>query len=185
MKTEIVLSAVIASSTVLYTGINLMLWLESKATRKQKITPNIIAFLKSTENHQVLVLHIKNIGEGLAKNVKINVLKDFNRLGVSDLTLSSIGIVKNGFNNFPPEYELSFYLNQMTDLEIEDDNNTIEIEISYESSDKRKFKDIFKLPFNQATGQNYSNPPETFIGQIPYYLKEINKTLKENLENKQ
>jgi hypothetical protein len=73
----------------------------------------------------------------------------------------------------------------MTDLEIEDDNNTIEIEISYESSDKRKFKDIFKLPFNQATGQNYSNPPENFIGQIPYYLKEINKTLKENLENKQ
>jgi hypothetical protein len=95
---------------------------------------------------------------------------------------SNVGIVKNGFNSFPPQYELNFYINLMTDLETEDDNNSIEIEISYESSDKEKIKDIYKLPFNQVTGQNYSNPPETFIGQIPYYLKEINNTLKKKFE---
>lgn len=182
MKVEIVLSIVLAVSAVLYTAISLMLWFESRATRKQKTTPLIIAYLKSTENHQVLGMHIKNIGEGLAKNVKINILKDYNRFGKGDLMLSNIGIVKNGFNSFPPQYELNFYINLMTDLETEDDNNNIEIEISYESSGKDKFKDIYKLPFNQVTGQNYSNPPETFIGQIPYYLKEINNTLKKKFE---
>ena len=185
MKVEIILSIVLATSTVFYTIISLMLWFESRATRKQKTTPLIIAFLKSTENHQVLALHIKNIGEGLAKNVKIIVLKDYNRLGKNDLTLSNIGIVKNGFNNFPPQHELSFYIDLMTDLEKEEDKNIIEIEINYESFDKKKYHDTFKLPFNQVTGQNYSNPPETFIGQIPYYLKEINNTLKENSKKNQ
>lgn len=61
MKVEIVLSTVLAVSTVAYTAINLMLWFESRATRKQKIEPLIVAFLKSTESNKVLALHIKNI----------------------------------------------------------------------------------------------------------------------------
>ncbi|KAA6323339.1 hypothetical protein EZS27_027209 [termite gut metagenome] len=155
-----------------------MLWIESKATRKQKTTPLIIAFLQSAEDHVMLELHIKNIGEGVARNVKINVLKDFNRLEKEDLRLSEIGIIKNGFNIFPPQYELKYYIHGLTELFEKDKDNSIGINISYESADKRIFKNIYELPFNQMFGQNYSNPPETFIGQIPYYLKEINNTLK-------
>lgn len=110
MKVEIILSSVLAICTAIYTIINLFLLIESRATRKQKSTPLLIAFLKSTENHLMLELHIKNIGEGVAKNVKINVLKDFNRMGKDNLTLSEIGIVKNGFNVFPPQYELKYYV---------------------------------------------------------------------------
>lgn len=178
MKVEIVLSTVLAVSTVLYTIINFMLLCESKATRKQKICPFVIAYLKSTENHNVLSLHIKNIGEGLAKNVKIKTQRDYQRLGSNDLLLSDIGIIKNGFSNFPPQYELSYYIDSLTELKTEDENSRIEIEISYENTDKRKYKNIYILPFNQIIGQNYSTPPETFMGQIPYYLKEINSTLK-------
>jgi hypothetical protein len=184
MKVEIILSTVLVVSTVIYTIINLMLWVESRATRKQKMTPLVIAYFKSTENHQILALHIKNIGEGLARNVKIRALKDYNRLGKDHLLLSNIGIIKNGFNNFPPQYELSFYINYLTKLEPEEESSSIEIEICYESSNGVKFKNNFVLPFNQMIGQNYSNPPETYIGQIPYYLKEINKSLKKNLEEK-
>ena len=183
MKVEILLSTVLAVSTVIYTIINLMLWFESRATRRQKITPLVIAYLKSTENHEVLALHIKNIGEGLAKNVKIKTLKDYNRLGKENLQLSNVGIIKSGFNNFPPQYELSFYIHHMTELKADEESSVIEIEICYESSDKTRFKNIYTLPFNQVVGQNYSNPPETYIGQISYYLKEINSTLKKNLEN--
>ncbi len=182
MKVEIVLSIVLAVSTVFYTIINYMLWLESRATRKQKITPLIIAYLDPTENHKVLALHIKNIGEGLAKNVKIEAMKEYNRLGKDDLLLSEIGIIKNGFNNFPPQYELSYYIHSMTELNSEDENSSIEIEICYESSDQKKYKNIYKLPFNQIIDQNYSKPPETFMGQIPYYLEEINRTLKNYIE---
>lgn len=76
MKVELTLSIVLAASTVCYTIINLMMWFESRATRKQKILPFIVAYLQSTDNHNVEVLHIKNIGEGYAKDVRFKVIKD-------------------------------------------------------------------------------------------------------------
>ncbi|WP_303917895.1 hypothetical protein [Draconibacterium sediminis] len=178
MAVEIILSTVIAASTVIYTATSLMLWIESKATRKQKLTPMIIAYLKTAENHVMLELRIKNIGEGIAKNVSIKTLQDYERLGKSNLLLSEIGVIKNGFNSFPPQYELIFYIGRLTEIYEKDRDGSIKLEFSYESSDNRKFSEIFELPFKQIYGQNYSNPPESYIGQIPYYLKEINKTLK-------
>ena len=178
MKVEIVLSTVLAVSTVAYTAINLMLWFESRATRKQKIEPLIVAFLKSTESNKVLALHIKNIGEGLAKNVKIKIIKDYARFGKDNMLLSDDGIFKNGFNNFPPQYELSYYIQLIPELKSEEGTVSIEFEISYENSEKDKFEYIYLLPFNQVLGQGYSDPPDSFIGQISYYLKEIHNTLK-------
>ena len=178
MTVEIILSIVLAVSTVVYTGINLMLWKESIATRKQKLTPQIITFLKSAENHIMLELHFKNIGEGIAKNLRVNVLQDFERMSKPDLLLSEIGIIKNGFNVFPPQYELKYYIKSLTELYENDKEGKITLELNYESSDNRKFSNLYELQFNQIFGQNYSNPPETYMGQIPYYLKEINSTLK-------
>lgn len=47
MEVELILSTVLAFATVCYTIINLMMWLESRATRKQKITPQVIVYLKT------------------------------------------------------------------------------------------------------------------------------------------
>jgi hypothetical protein len=71
---EIVLSAIIAFSTTVYTIINWLMLSESKKQRQEKITPLIIAYLKSSEDHSFLRLYIRNIGEGIAKNVTINIL---------------------------------------------------------------------------------------------------------------
>lgn len=185
MAVEILLSTVLAVSTVIYTGINLMLWLESRATRKQKLTPQIIAFLKSAENHIMLELHIKNIGEGVANNLRINVLQDYERMGKPELLMSEIGVVKNGFNFFPPQYELKYYIISLTELIEKNKNGRIKLEFNYESSDNRRFSNIYDLPFIQIFDQNYSNPPETYMGQIPFYLKEINSTLKKIEERKE
>ncbi|GET24278.1 hypothetical protein [Prolixibacter sp. NT017] len=178
MAVEIILSTVIAASTVIYTATSLMLWIESRASRKQKLTPMMVAYLKTTENHSILKLCIKNIGEGVAKDLSIKALQDYERLGKSHLLLSEIGVIKNGFNTFPPQYELKFYLGRLTEIYKKDQDGFVRLEFSYKSSDDRKFKEIFELPFKQIYGQNYSNPPESYIGQIPYYLKEINETLK-------
>jgi hypothetical protein len=155
-----------------------MLWFESRATRKQKIAPLIVAFLKSTESSKVLTLHIKNIGEGLAKNVKIKVTKDYARFGRDDMLLSNDGIFKNGFNNFPPQYELTYYIQIIKELKSESGTVSIEMEISYENSENDKFQNTYLLPFNQVLGQGFSDPPDSYIGQISYYLKEIHQTLK-------
>lgn len=61
------LALVVAICTAFYTVINLLMWFESRATRKQKITPSIIAYLKTQDDHNVICLYIKNIGEGCAK----------------------------------------------------------------------------------------------------------------------
>ena len=178
MKVEIALSTVLAVSTVFYTAINLMLYFESRATRKQKITPLIVAYLSRTEN-QNLALNFKNIGEGLAKNVRIKPIKDYHPFGNWSYSLSSFGIVENGFDNFPSQYELSYMINSMKKLNEEEAKISIEIEITYENSDKDKFIDVYVLPLNQMIGFIHSDPPETFMEQIPYYLKKISDTLKE------
>jgi len=178
MNTEILLSTVLAGSTVAYTVINLMIWYESKATRRQKTTPMVIAYLSRTEN-QCVGLNFKNIGQGLAKNVRVRPVKDYHPFGKEKLTLSAFGIVRNGFNNFPPQYEISYILNSTKLMKKENAKDYIEIEIMYENSTRKKFSEVFKLPLNQVTGFIRSDPPDTFMEQIPYYLKKINESLKE------
>lgn len=90
MEVELILSTVLAFATVCYTIINLMMWLESRATRKQKITPQVIVYLKTTEDHLTLCVHIKNIGEGCARNVQVRVLKDYNQFGKEQYPLSNL-----------------------------------------------------------------------------------------------
>lgn len=178
MEVEIILSIVLASSTVLYTVINLFMLIESNKTRKQKISPHIIAYIASTEDHQVYVLKFKNIGEGLAKNVKIEMLRDYKSFNVDGALISNIGIVKNGLNYFPPSHELQFYID--TPMNINDNNpeGAISLIISYKSIYGKKYKENFELQFKQLFGQSYSTPPETYIGKISYYLNEINKSIK-------
>lgn len=96
MTTEIVLSTVITCATALYTIITISQLRESRKFRLQKETPNIIPYLKSGENHNSMYLIIKNVGEGIAKDVKINFTKDFRRYQKEDFLLSMIGIAENG-----------------------------------------------------------------------------------------
>ncbi|MDD4761057.1 MAG: hypothetical protein PHU66_09650 [Bacteroidaceae bacterium] len=173
MKVELILSIVLAVSTVCYTIINLMMWFESRATRRQKTTPFVIAFLKTTDDHNMLCVHIKNVGEGCAKEVSIKVLKDYKQFKKDHLPLSECMSFKNGVNIFPSQYELKYYLDSPSDIDYKLEDNFIELEIEYSDMNNNRFKNnIFKLPFNQISS-NYSNPPETYMGQIPYYLEKL------------
>jgi hypothetical protein len=178
MDVELILSIVLAGATVFYTIINLMMWFESRATRRQKNTPMIIAFLKVTEDHNTLSVHLKNVGEGYAKDVTIKVLKDYNQFKKDNLPLSSCFAFKNGVNIFPSGYELKYYLDSMGDIDYALDDSCIELQIDYKDLRGRKYSNnMFRLPFNQVAG-NYSVPPENYMGQIPYYLEKIDETIK-------
>ena len=85
---------------------------------------------------------------------------------------------KNGVNVFPPQYELKFYIDSLKNIDYDSCNSYIELEVSYKNMDNKLYKEVYQLPFNQIVGTNYSNPPETYMGQIPYYLKEISKFIK-------
>jgi hypothetical protein len=170
-------SLIIAISTAVYTAISLFLLIESIKTRKQKVSPCMIAYLKSTEDRKILMLVIKNVGEGTAKDVKINILKDYDAFGKPGKSLSNGGVFKNGFNAFPSQHELQFFLNVWEGLK-DDKKGYVEIDFSYKRIDNKKYKEIITLPFNQATGQSYADPPETYIGKIAFHLGEISKALK-------
>lgn len=184
MKVEIVLSFVLAACTVLYTLINLFMLLESRNVRKQKVSPHIIAYLSSTEDHKVHVLKFKNIGEGLGKDVKVEVLKDYKQFGGNGSLISDFGIVKNGLNFFPPEFEMQFYVDNPVDIYKNYPDEYISLRINYKNIYGKKYTETFELPFKQMFGLNYSNPPETYIGKVSYYLKKINESLnKKNFQN--
>lgn len=177
MSVELTLSIVLAVSTVCYTIINLMMWFESRATRRQKITPYVIAYLKITDDHKILCVHIKNIGEGCAKDVKAKITKDYNQFGKNNFPLSECMIFKNGANIFPPQYELKYYIDSPKEIDYAAEDSFIELELEYSDVNNRRYKyNIFKLPFNQVGG-NYSEPPENYLGQIPYYLEKLNANI--------
>lgn len=180
---EILLSVIIASATVIYTVVTVFQLVESRKNRLLKEAPNIIAFLKTTEDHTVLSLYINNYGDGVAKNVAISFKKDFNRFSKEGYRFSKIGIAQHGMNFFPPQYQLKFDVGFVDDIFQNSKEDYIELEIRYQNLQNRSFQTFFKLPFNQVFGQTYSNPPETYLGQISHYLKEINSTL--NNTNKQ
>lgn len=175
---QLILSIVIAIATVAYTVINLMMWFESRATRRLKVAPLIIPYLKSTDTHEMLCLYIKNMGEGCAKDVRVKVIKDYHVLGRDDLLLSSRPIFSEGVNIFPADYELHYSLNWWENLSKEGMEGSIILEIAFKDLENREYgPNKYELKFRQIVSC-YTNPPETYEGQIAYYLKEIDKDLK-------
>ena len=158
---SIILPLMLLICTAVYTVINYKMLKESKATRLQKITPNIVAYLSTTEIHGsgTLILYITNIGEGVARNVKCEIYKDFE--WIKGDPLCNRGIFKSGINVFPPQYKLQYYI--LTSCE-----DILGTEI----------RSRFKLSFKEMDAQNYSSPPNDYKNSVVYHLKNINETLK-------
>jgi len=119
-------------------------------------------------------LHIKNIGEGLAKNVKATIAEDYEMFGIEKYKLSEVGIFESGFEIFPPDFELKFNINMMRDSYKIDQDNIMRLTFEYENIHGRKYNNEYNIPFNQIFGMAHSNPPGDYLGQIPFYLKKIN-----------
>jgi hypothetical protein len=73
--------------------------------------------------------------------------------------------------------DLRYYINYPSDIDYSAEDGFIELDLEYSDMHSRRFRhNIFKLPFNQI-GSNYSDPPESYLGQISYYLKKLNATI--------
>ena len=171
------LSGALVIATVLYTWINWKMLQESIATRRQKNSPNIVPYLKSSDNHEALFLYIKNMGEGCAKDVRIEVIKDYNKFYDKEQMLSQHNIFKEGVNIFPSGYELHYGLNWWKDIVNKGTDDYIELEVRFKDlNDNQYGPNTYTLKFSQIQS-TYLTPPETHLGQIAYYLKQINNTI--------
>lgn len=175
MNTELILSIVLAASTVIYTIINAFMLYESRETLKQKITPLLVAYLKSGEDHLCFSLWIKNVGEGLAKDVTFHMHKDYKVFG-KDYMSTIYGPLKYGVNSFPSGHSIQCLIDSCGSEVFKNKENYIEIEISYLGIDDTRYSNKYTLPFNQIP-IIYPEPPESYMGQIAYHLKSIAKTI--------
>ncbi len=129
MTPDIILSLVVALCTIAYTWINYLLWQESIKTRKQMSSPHLIAYIKMREDYRGIEFIIENIGNGVAKEVKVTMLEDYNI--VPHYSISSMGIIKDGFQSFPPKYKLQCFLGTIPDMYEEKSDSFIKLEITY------------------------------------------------------
>ena len=95
----------------------------------------------------------------------------------SKLTRVDTALMYSNTNNTMLKSAIS-YIDSVKNNDYESNNSCIELEVLYQDIDNKHYREVYKLPFNQIVGTNYSNPPETYMGQIPYYLKEISKLIK-------
>lgn len=169
-----VISFSLLVATCLYTFVTILMWIESRKTRLQKVTPEIITYIKTSEDHDVVMLVIENIGEGCGYDLKVNLDEEFHTFAEEDKKLSQMPIFNDGVSVYPPKYRLQYYLGeskQMKDLQ-----ETIGLSLSYRDQNKKKYSKHSLLRIKQIACF-YSNPPETYMGKIAYYLKEIDKKL--------
>ena len=175
---QLILSIVLVAATIAYTGINWKMLKENRIARQQKIAPLIIPYLKSTATHEMVCLYIKNMGEGCARDVRVQIIKDYHVFYKDDYLLSNHPIFTEGVNVFPSGYELHYNLNWWDLVRKQGMDDCIELEITCtDINGCIHGPHHYKLKLSQIMS-NYTTPPDTYQGQTAYYLKEIHKELK-------
>ena len=125
----------------------------------------------------MLSLHIKNMGEGCAKCVRIQLLKDYHVFHDPEKLLSNHQVFQEGINVFPSGYELHYNIDWWDYITGHGMDDYIELCVTCSDINGKEYgPQNYTLKFSQIRSC-YSVPPETYMGQIAYYLKEIHKVL--------
>ncbi|MDN4164876.1 hypothetical protein QWY31_05150 [Cytophagales bacterium LB-30] len=172
----LVFSGLVAISTIFYVILTERLVRETRIMRKNQVEPHIIAFLDLSERlPDIVYVKTKNIGLGVALNVRFKIEKDISY--PDSISLSNLTYFSEGVNYFPPNHEdkhLVFSFRQDTERKMDD---SIIFKVEYESILGEKKSNHYNLRFNELAGKGSLNPPDTHIGNIGYRLEQIEKTL--------
>lgn len=173
-------SGVVAISTVVYAVLTRNLVKETKTSRLINITPNVHVYFSKAETsmHSVYFL-IENFGYGVAVDLKLKIIKDFNNHNIERLKLANMGAFKHGLRYFYPKQKFKYYFtNLLEDFEKKLADCLI-INVSYKDINNKEYSNDFVLTIDEiiGTGQS-STPPDSYIGKIWYELSEIKKVLK-------
>lgn len=175
MTPQNILSIVLILVTFAYTITSVLTWLESRAIRKLKNTPNVIVYLKSSVSHDTLYVCVKNIGEGCAKDVRIIPTVDYALFG-GKKNFREFSLFSDGVSLFPPQYEMNYAIGFWKNINM-DENPMVAFDAYYLDMSGHQITQSFTLPFKQMH-TIYSTPPATAEERIPYYLHEIKKEIR-------
>jgi hypothetical protein len=176
---QIIFSGLVAISTVIYSLLTWKLVTETRKIRKFQITPDInIYFERAEADASFVYIVFKNSGLGHAKNVKFEILKDFEFYDNENFQLNKKGIIKDGVDNFYSNQFYKFFFTDLSQKNAEKRNANLIIQITYYSIDNSKIVKKFNLSLSGVAGISILTPPDNYIGRIAHELREIKQQLK-------
>jgi hypothetical protein len=172
----------------IFTGLTTLLFIrESYLMRKYQNMPEISMYLKFAEaSPALLFLIIENIGNGVARNVKFDIVKNYEHYKNPDDNLTEIGIIKNGLENFYPKQIFRYFINHTSENWEEKKEQIIKIKVSYDDFFFTRTNKTYVMSVEQFAGGRQFKPGDTFPSHIASSMEQIQKDiskLRESFEN--
>lgn len=133
---NLLFSGVVAISTVVYAFLTWQLVSETRTMRKVQTEPSLHMFIEPRDEHaEITDMFIQNIGMGVARNIKFNVLSDFmyyrDRSLKEDYWLKDIHFLKNGLETLAPNQKIRVFSTSFRDVRELNSKTYFEIAIEY------------------------------------------------------
>ena len=174
----LVFSGLVALSTIVYAILTWKLVKETKQMRISQYEPYIMFYLSTVETtNNYFLINIMNIGKGVAKNVKFEILTDpkFNSSRMTDNSFFQMGV-----NYFPPQKSYRYCLGSWQGMEREEIlSRKLEIKVSYKDIFDKEKAETFSLSFSDTEIDVKFTPPETYIGMISHNIEKVNNSIKQ------
>ena len=144
---------------------------------KANDTPEVAISLRPHEAHiQCVMLCIKNIGTGAARNIQFQTDLSFKPDG--ERSLEEVGFLKNGVDYLGPGEKIEHFLVSVIGKLDKLKDTPLEIGVTYTDSVKlkRRYEHIFRLDFGEDEGLATVGRPPLF--EIAKATKEIQRDLR-------
>ncbi|MEE1961370.1 hypothetical protein V1387_01645 [Allomuricauda taeanensis] len=175
---QIIFTGVLVIATIVYVYYTYKLVQEARKTREIGLKPYLILYIDSSETSpSSQFLNIKNVGQGVALNVKFEILKDINITSEYDKSLFDRRFLNCLYPKFPPNYLMRNYIFNFANNHEEKLKDRIEIKCNYEDIFGEKFAEIFVLNFVESFGNTKITPPETYLGMVSYNIEKLDKSI--------
>ncbi|MFI0426438.1 MAG: hypothetical protein ACH34V_05735 [Flavobacterium sp.] len=177
MSLSDIINSVVALAAVGTIVLTLMMIRESRLMRLFQTTPEIIIHLEYAEaSPSLLFIVVENIGAGTARNVKLDLVKDYGFYNDFDIKkLGDRGIFKTGLNNFYPKQRFKYFISS-TDGDYEKKcSDYLIVDLSYDLINGKSCKRNYKLYIEEYLSMGMFTPGDTHIRQISYRIEKIQK----------
>lgn len=177
---EIAFSLVVTISTVIYARITWKLFQETKSQRLALTEPLISLRLQSNdESLNVIELHIENLGNGIAYNIRFKFLIDFIYTNQNEKKLSDIAFFKSGLIALAPRQHHKIFLTSLINDNIKGvKHSPFEIKVVYDTLSHKNKESIFRLNLTEFEGLLYldkKNETQELIKSIKELTNAIEK----------
>jgi hypothetical protein len=175
---ELFFSAIVPVCTVVYSILTWKLVIETRKMREFQISPDINIYFEPSQTDVSLIhLVFKNCGQGYARNVKFEVLKNFENYDSNSFDIKNTGLIQDGIDNFYSNQSFKFFFTDLTKNTQSKKADHLLIRTTFEDINGKKNSKDTKLSLNQFSMIGLIEPPDNYIGRISYELHEIRKIL--------